>query len=330
MPSNFRIPVKDPFMKSDLPNLVYEQRATNDIDELFSWDEGWDFDYLQLSRGKLGFRSRLVQFGKLRIEWHSYNQRVLFRDALKTDDLAVALVVSTNCAPRFAGRDVCRNTLLIHQTDRQKEYIVEPGTTALHITVGSELLSWLNCDVPRDFLLRAPQDTVSRVIEVCEDIALLASPTGKVSSLIQAVQRERVLCVLQEAIAASSVGANHGSTPPIAGNRDYLLTRVARDYMARYQADARIAVGEIAQELDVSERTLYNAFRHWLGVGPYQYFVTCKLHAFRRQLITGQPFPGKITRAALAAGFDHLGQMGQLYRRHFGESPSQTLKRRAR
>jgi AraC family ethanolamine operon transcriptional activator len=316
-------------MNIDSPNLVYEQRATDDIDEMFSWDEGWEFDYLQLSRGKLGFRSRSVQIGKLRVEYHSYDQRVLFRDALNTTDLAIALVVSSQIAPRFAGREISGNTVLIHQAGREKEYLVEPGTTTLHISVESELLGQLDCDVPRDFLRQVSQQTMSRVVEVCDELVLLAESPGKVNSWIEATSRERILSVLRNVIAEKSVAADDANVHQTLGHREFLLTRSACDCMARHGFDATPAVGEIAEELDVSERTLYNAFRHWLGVGPYEYYLTRKLHVFRNELMSGPTFPGKVTRAAFAAGFNHLGQLGQVYRRHFGETPSQTLKRRA-
>jgi transcriptional regulator GlxA family with amidase domain len=35
-----------------------------------------------------------------------------------------------------------------------------------------------------------------------------------------------------------------------------------------------------------------------------------------------------VTEAAAEAGFTHLGRLSGLYRKHFGERPSETLSRR--
>lgn len=79
------------------------------------------------------------------------------------------------------------------------------------------------------------------------------------------------------------------------------------------------------EHLNVSERTLYRSFDHWVGVGPYEFFTLSRLHAFRRHLLTGHSIRGRISRAAAAYGFDELSRLAQLYKRHFGELPSETL-----
>ena len=90
------------------------------------------------------------------------------------------------------------------------------------------------------------------------------------------------------------------------------------------------ASGEVAAEVEVSQRALYEAFRRLLGRGPYEFHLLQKMHAFREALLDGKPFHGKIKQAAQATGFRHLGRLTQSYRRHFGESPRETMKRRMR
>ncbi|MEM9382613.1 MAG: helix-turn-helix domain-containing protein [Planctomycetota bacterium] len=90
---------------------------------------------------------------------------------------------------------------------------------------------------------------------------------------------------------------------------------------------ASLSVRRLAEELCVSERTLYRSFSDELGIGPYDYAVVRRLNTMRRLLLEGPREPGAVTDAAGRAGFTHLGQMGALYRRFFGETPRETLRR---
>jgi hypothetical protein len=36
------------------------ERETNDIDEMFFWGQGWDYEYLQLSKGPLRFKIQQI------------------------------------------------------------------------------------------------------------------------------------------------------------------------------------------------------------------------------------------------------------------------------
>jgi len=63
--------------------MQYREIATDDIDQLFAWGSGWDHEYLQLSPGSLGFRTRQVNLQGLCFEWNSYRQSILFREVLQ-------------------------------------------------------------------------------------------------------------------------------------------------------------------------------------------------------------------------------------------------------
>lgn len=118
-------------------------------------------------------------------------------------------------------------------------------------------------------------------------------------------------------------GANHRDD---GRHRCFRLVKRAREFMAELGPDRKLSMPQVARHLDVSERTLYNAFRQWLGIGPYEYYLVQRLHAFREELRRGDAYPGKVTRAALDTGFHHFGQLGLLYRRHVGETPTETMR----
>ena len=90
-----------------------------------------------------------------------------------------------------------------------------------------------------------------------------------------------------------------------------------------------ISVGQLSKAVGVSERTLFRNFEAWVGMGPSEYFRLMKLHRFRQQLLDSPHERGAISKAAQLSGFDHLSRLSGLYTAHFGELPSETLRRRS-
>ena len=75
-------------------------------------------------------------------------------------------------------------------------------------------------------------------------------------------------------------------------------------------------------------RTLYNVFRAAHGVSAMAYVRLRRLNAVRRALIRADPEATTVSEAALSWGFRHPGAFSVLYRKTFGETPSETLRRR--
>jgi transcriptional regulator GlxA family with amidase domain len=77
----------------------------------------------------------------------------------------------------------------------------------------------------------------------------------------------------------------------------------------------------------VAGRTLYKHFRDFKGVSPMRYARDARFRAARQALLRADPEEG-VTGIAAGCGFTHMGRFAVEYRRRFGETPSQTLKRR--
>ena len=78
--------------------------------------------------------------------------------------------------------------------------------------------------------------------------------------------------------------------------------------------------------MGVSLRSLQRSFSEQLGVTPRAYLSRLRVEAMNSALRDGDPRT-TVTSAALDAGLLHLGRSSALYRGHFGELPSDTLRR---
>jgi AraC-like DNA-binding protein/tetratricopeptide (TPR) repeat protein len=89
-----------------------------------------------------------------------------------------------------------------------------------------------------------------------------------------------------------------------------------------------IGLAELAVAAGLSGRTLQRQFRMFLGKTPHEALCDIRFEAARRKLLRGAPGL-KIMDVAARCGFPHFGRFSVEYRRRYGETPSQTLKRQA-
>ncbi len=92
-------------------------------------------------------------------------------------------------------------------------------------------------------------------------------------------------------------------------------------------ASRDISVRDIAAALYLSPRTVQYLFRRHLNTTPTAYLRTIRLAQARKELIAGDRSMTTVAATAARWGFAHTGRFAVLYRRTYGESPHETLRR---
>lgn len=92
-----------------------------------------------------------------------------------------------------------------------------------------------------------------------------------------------------------------------------------------HRLDEPIQLDALAAAAGVRPRTMEAHFRRYLGTTPLGWVRRTRLARARQQLIASR-HERSVTAVALANGFTELGRFAALYRRQFGELPSQTLR----
>ena len=90
-----------------------------------------------------------------------------------------------------------------------------------------------------------------------------------------------------------------------------------------------ITVKGLCKMTGVSDRTLEYAFREKFGITLKAYIRAYRLNRVMRILTRSDRFNTKVCDVANSWGFWHMGQFASDYKRHFGELPSDTLRRSA-
>jgi AraC-like DNA-binding protein len=84
---------------------------------------------------------------------------------------------------------------------------------------------------------------------------------------------------------------------------------------------------DVAEVARVSYPTLVRAFRKHHDQSPMQFVKQRRMEQVQRELMAANPKQNTVTHLALEFGFHHLGQFSVDYKKTFGESPSETLRR---
>jgi AraC-like DNA-binding protein len=99
--------------------------------------------------------------------------------------------------------------------------------------------------------------------------------------------------------------------------------RRAEDYIDAHAAEP-VTLADIAAAAGVSVRSLQAAFRAHRGTTPMERLRERRLEIARRRLIEGAPGT-TVLGVVTAVGLGDAGRFSVLYKRRFGESPSETL-----
>ena len=100
----------------------------------------------------------------------------------------------------------------------------------------------------------------------------------------------------------------------------------ALDYMQGH-LDAAVTLADIVAAAGVPGRTLLQHFKDHRGTSPMRYLREARLARVRDALLRTDA-DESVTQIAMSFGFAHLGRFALEYRRHFGESPSETRARK--
>jgi AraC-like DNA-binding protein len=121
----------------------------------------------------------------------------------------------------------------------------------------------------------------------------------------------------------------HNQREKLYENRRYLvapgLVRRAEEYMRAHLKEA-ISIIDLLRICSCSRSELFAAFRNARGYTPMEFLTEQRLQSAREKLLTGH-LEASVSSIALDCGFIHLSRFSQVYRRRFGERPSDTLRR---
>ncbi len=185
---------------------------------------------------------------------------------------------------------------IMQQETTTGHQIVDPQLSLLS-TAGSNLFR----AVARSWVTRGAQD-------------------ARVNDIVLWEKEDDVLACLLQVVEGSQANKEQAVLPS-----DRALKNI-EDYICANLA-APISRDDLVDVAGVSIRSLSRAFEKKHGLGPMAFVRQRRLDTCFRVLSGSEREETTVTNVALAYGFDHLGKFSVAYKKVFGESPSDTLRK---
>jgi AraC-like DNA-binding protein len=109
------------------------------------------------------------------------------------------------------------------------------------------------------------------------------------------------------------------------------------NYLPRYIRDGRAfleqninatyTIADMVEDLQVSKRTIQHGFKHYLGFTPKEYQQYIRLNGIRDTILNVKDPHTTLSEIAARYNYYHLGHFSTEYKKFFGESPSETLRK---
>jgi AraC family transcriptional regulator, ethanolamine operon transcriptional activator len=314
--------------------LVRQQYAL--FEEFSEAVQGWDLDFCQLGKADAPFYLQQLAGSRVSIS-RAYLSPGFYQMGGATPGCrTVSVLVSRggDGAWRWCGERVTQNSLLVMPVGGEFESISAPNLDSIHLAIPIPLLERV---AQTQFALPLHQlmpDGRCFCPEGGQHLLVLRNLLQRLTLAPGAEYDDSQVWLtpqLEEEMAHLVLSCLAGSKAEMPrGPRSKRMKCLARAMEVLTSAEAdQIEVAQLVTEVGVSRRTLENAFRDGLGVGPANFLKSRRLHRLNRSLLHADHSSTAVALLARQHGFHHQGQLAADYRALFGESPSITLRRPA-
>ena len=282
---------------------------------------GWQGQYHQLGKGPVTSRWRSLHLGQSSLISHHLDNRVHARLTPPSGHVALAIV-----PPPYhllvEGAVFGNNVVLV--TDAETDFVV-PGEAHCDTLVlpkrlfeesSRALFPSLSTNGDQARLMPFPHSGWSTLQAEIRNLLLDRSVTAE--DISHLLCRFFDLMAVENGKTVGDACFGNRSTSRIAG--------LAEEYIEDHYRDT-IRMEDLCRYTCVSLRTLQRAFVLYFQVSPCDYIKARRLNAARLALVAADSSCGQVTRIAVDNGYTHLGRFSVDYRKHFGESPRETLVR---
>lgn len=301
----------------------------SDFDQASQFFPHFNGRFEQISRGVFQGRLQFVLGETTRIVQIDSNQQVVLKGDEASGLMGIYPVLAQNSASLWRGKRLQQGQVVVHGPGTHVNHLAARRSSSFGVSLDPEQFmetarvlldsdgivfpgSWSAATVnPTSF------DRSNQIIHQWVNTA--ASHPGFMKTVeCQRLEKE----VLRSLI--TMLFPNVFNREMLTHSRRMQLVFRAEEIM---RANLMSAIGsfELCKELGVSDRTLRLAFHERFGIGHMAFFKVLRLNAVRDLL--KQLAHTSVQEAANALGFTHLGNFAADYSRHFGELPSETIKR---
>jgi AraC family ethanolamine operon transcriptional activator len=308
-----------------------ESRDFTEMEQTLSARDRNNRQYRQISPGL--FRGRLLhtQTGSLGIIRNRWERSIHYQGVAPAGSIHLAITLAQTGEARWMGQRVAFNDLILQRPGMAAEYLSAPLWDSVVFTIPEaelvqQIVEMTHVD-PWEIIVHGSTRLIPHAAAQLRQAAMVffdtaARPLAKPATTSTLPQMANSMVKL---VAGALVSSKPLRQEKISLNRQRRLITRAEDYVA-HLTDQPLRIGQLCHEIDVSERTLRNAFHNLTGTSPLTYLKAEQLNRAHRIFHDADPTETLVKQVAIANGFTHLGQFSRDYKQLFGELPSETLR----
>jgi AraC-like DNA-binding protein len=288
-----------------------------------------------LSLGRGEFRAGLthITLDRVWMQWGTDSLPRIARTTLDPNRTILMFLADPQQPPtRIGGGMMASDNMVVYGR----------GTTNVVRTEASS--RWASVSLDHAELMAVGQAIAGREL-VCPSDTYLVAPPPQAMALLKTVHAQAVRLVKEVPTALNAPGAARalerqmewamvtsltGDRPSerrwLPGRHAKIVNRFLEFLEVRPHEPVYLA--EICAAIGATERTLRTCCQEILGAGPVRYLWLRRMHLARQALLHADALGTTVTDVATSHGFWELGRFSVAYRRLFGESPSQSLRRK--
>ncbi|HBE69588.1 MAG TPA: hypothetical protein DDW52_15690 [Planctomycetaceae bacterium] len=268
--------------------------------------------------------------GRIGIQWAAEGSGQLSEGS--TDRDAFGLYLQLNARPRLLnGMHLCPDSVVVFPPGAEFCFACDHANSWLAVRIPTELIAVHRQEELLGAITLVRCIRSARALRTCVTSYLQAAESNFVltqSTAAEAAFESEVLAIARRVCVRSSPrrAKSPEALSPLTTRHDRLAIEAAELIEASMKSS--ICVGDIANSLGVSERTLLTVFRSRFEQSPSRFIQSMRLNQARRALRNASDTGALVRDIAADYGFWDFGRFASKYQRLFGELPTQTVKNR--
>jgi AraC family ethanolamine operon transcriptional activator len=311
------------------PYLSPVQRQTLtcfDSDLLRDVIKGASFELHQVGKGSFRADMFHASIGRGILDSSHYSNSILTEGTISRDNMTFGFIHDSKEDSIFNGNRLQKHDVMMGD---------EGAPLASCITADTH---WSSFQFKRDDLLRLGimlEKDNNKVLHFDKKTQRdLSSKLGGILNYLEKENVEKIVQVNTELLYHHILGIYANAldqikeVSPLKRDESYLLSKKILTYLKDH-ADHPLQMIELTELTGKSERTIERIFKKHFGIAPYAYFKIHRLHLIRKYLLyVDGSIAVNIGDVAMKNGFMQMGYFGSEYKKIFGETASETLRKR--
>ena len=298
------------------------QQHTEDVP---NYTHGWDVDINEMTKQPFEVDIRAIHTFHLQLSLMCYHAAIMI-DGGYPDGTVIFSCIKTNGLIHEKNRTYHNDDMIMLNDNKHFDLIVSESCYIFTLAIEKEILE-------REFesFFNIPFRTVYKEQDIYLDL--------KQSEAYYSLFKEEMEVLIERSPENTSKEAYEALEIEILKKLfAYFRFRPKKiNYLPRYIRNGRVlleqninatyTIADMVEDLQVSKRTIQYGFKHYLGFTPKEYQQYIRLNGIHNTILNVNDPHTTLSEIAARYNYYHLGHFSTEYKKFFGESPSETLRK---